>query len=151
MELLLTQAFEESRYHRRFHHTIFILAVTLYTGLLALQLNGQVKICDSGTKWFLVIGVGIIVPAYLCWLIVQYHVTTPKINYVIYKLGTSKYKACRHDPLLPHFDHQALNVFLFKKYGVAVSENKDIKFIGRGHWFFIGIIVLLVAMNAAIF
>lgn len=41
LETLLNQAFEESRYYRKFHHTVFVLAATLYAGLLALQLNAS--------------------------------------------------------------------------------------------------------------
>lgn len=154
MDLLLTQAFEESRYYRRFHHTIFVLAITLYSGLLALQLSKPIITNQGFTKWALVAIVGLIIPIYLCRLIIQYHVTIAKLNYVIYSLGSSKYRASRdslHDTLLPHAENQAINDFLFKKYGMAVAENRDIRFVGRGHWFFVGIIALLVFVNAIVF
>lgn len=146
---LLVQALEESRYHRRFHHTIFVLAVTLYSGLLVIQLSNSVTVAEGFPRYFVIIGVGVIIPLYFIYLIFSYHETISKINSIIYELAAPMLDTARQGCDRLRMD--LLNALLFKKYADAIQDGRNLKFVGRGHWFFSGVVVLLVTMNAAVF
>ena len=151
MEALLSQALEESRYHRQFHHTVFVLAVTLYSGLLAIQLNSPIVLAAGFVKCFLILGVGVAIPLYFIYLIFLYHENISKLNCIVYELGTSLISSSSINLGRLNSQSPIINAFLFKKYADAVHGNRNLKFVGKGHWFFSGIVVLLVTMNAAAF
>ncbi|PTQ97472.1 hypothetical protein C8R30_11151 [Nitrosomonas nitrosa] len=153
-EILLNQAFEESRYYRKFHHTVFVLTATLYAGLMALQLNANNSLCissDTITFCLLAFVIVFVIPGYFCYLICEYHEKISKINAVISIYSRNLLKSIRiNDPEIPQ---ECLDEFLFKKYGDAVIARNCCfnRAVGKGHWFFIVIVLLLVLINVVIY
>lgn len=154
LETLLNQAFEESRYYRKFHHTVFVLAATLYAGLLALQLNASTLLCnwrDTIAFCFFAFVIILVIPGYFSYLIFAYHRRISKINAVISILSRNLLKSIRiNDPEIPQ---ECLDEFLFKKYGDALIPG-NYRFnstVGKGHWFFFGIVSLLIILNVVIY
>lgn len=147
---LLNQAFEESRYYRKFHHTIFVLAVTLYAGLIAIQLHKPIHIKNEFALYFFVSVILIFIPGYFSYLIYEYHKRISKINVVISILSRNFLKSIRIDD--PEVPSECLDEFLFKKYGdAAIARNCYSNCtVGKGHWFFIAIVILLVLVNVVI-
>lgn len=93
----------------------------------------------------------LVIPGYFTYLIFAYHRRISKINAVISILSRNLLKSIRiNDPEIPQ---ECLDEFLFKKYGDAVIPGNCCfnNTIGKGHWFFLVIVLLLVLINGAIY
>lgn len=151
---LLNQAFEESRYYRKFHHTIFVLAVTLYAGLIAIQLHKPIQIKNEFALYFFAGVILIFIPGYISYLIFTYHVKISKVNAAISIISSNLLKSVKIDDARIHPDliDKLLDEFLFKKYGDAVASSNCLSkcAVGKGHLFFITTIWLLVMTNVVL-
>ena len=147
-DLLLTQLFEESRYYRRFHHTIFIMAVTLYSGLLAVQSSSKELLLHCSAQGWIVAAIFVlIIPAYLFYLIFSYHKKIVIVNSLIYdsmKGRSSEISSTNLKDIATDSKYSPIN---FKKYGDVVNNTKFLYFTGKGHWFFCIFLILLVGAN----
>jgi hypothetical protein len=152
-ELILTQAFEESRYHRNFHHVIYTLFMTLYIAFLGFQISAPDQIEAIRGQVGVSIGVGAIVflliPAYICYLIVTYHKTIVHLNAIIAftaVLPDDIASSVAKNPTLA----RAFDVMLFKKYQKAI-DGRSPMLIGRGQWFFLVTFIMLVVCDLLVF
>lgn len=144
----LAQLHEESRYYRRFHHTLFSVSMATYTGLMILQTNflmviGTNPITLSGgalqvVKWVIPIVILLILPGLLIYMFINWHFVQGNIRANIYALEK-----------IMKFPQKYLED---KKYENFTKKNCLQKFcIGRGHIIFIIILVIMVVINVVLF
>lgn len=148
----LIQLHEESRYYRRFHHTIVTVMMAGYLGLIFLQANLFNSIVNLSSDnsislnnfvnpiWIYIIAALLlgVIPCLLIYLFVNYHIAqgliSEQIHIIQEKLG---------------YPEDAL---LKKKY----SGFKDKLFFqqlttGRGHIIFIFLLACIIAVNIILF
>ena len=145
----LAQMHEESRYYRRFHHTVLSVAMAGYIGLIILQTNisdllPNIPIISNGLQSIAVATTGIvliilvIVPGFLTYLFVAYHFEQGSIRGNIYTLQKE----------LGFPDRYLEDA----KYEGFRDKPKRQKFcIGRGHKVFIALLWLMVFINLGVF
>src|SRR5919197_3070418 len=123
---ILNQAYEESRYYRIFHHTIYVLFMALYLALLGIQLSSITSIslikANVVQNFTVVVLLFVLMPLYYCYIISSYHKTIATINSLIAYLASLSNDEL--GGLLPDSSQQelrkALNLLLFKKYEVII-------------------------------
>ncbi len=154
-EFFLSQTFEESRYYRRFHHTVYTLFITVYIALLGLQISFPEhigKIRDEAVLAFLFIFfIVIIVPGYVLWILMNYHKRVANLNSLIANIAANdedfKKFVDKHDSELVG----AFNEFVYDKYRDVASHKRCYMGVGSGHWFFIITFLIIDICNLAIF
>lgn len=140
----LEQLFEEGRYSRRFHHTIFKIGLTIYLGLAVLQARFMIQGSQPLTGnsiliWLFISAFLILIPLYLLYIFWSYHLTQGRIKEDILNFESEELKYPEK-----YLDH--------KKYKNFRSKDCWEKFTtGRGHLFFMATIVTLVGINIALF
>ncbi len=146
---ILNQAFEESRYHRRFHHTVYTLFMTIYIALLGFQISFTEQIEQIRAQTPLVITFVVIflvlIPIYVLYIIVDYHKRIATINSLIANLWESK------DSDIKETFSNGLNTLLFDKYKDVLAKGKNPIWIGKGQWLFLVTLFLAVAGNIIVF
>jgi len=158
---LLEQAFEESRYHRNFHHFVFHFIITLYTALLGFQIANPFKPDEISIQLLVLYGLifYIVLPFYFRNLILKYHITISKLNIIINDIIKEMIK---HDDSSFDYNKSVMNIspelfqtFTFYKYKKAITGlndnliDKKLANTGRGHKFFIKVSLYLVVINLA--
>ncbi len=144
----LAQLHEESRYYRRFHHTIFSVSIAIYVGLVILQANlltntaeTSVSLSSTGvviTGITLVILVLLIVPGFLTYLFVHWHFVQGSVR--------DKIRALQEELKFPD---RYLEDAKYKGFTNKPARRKF--FIGKGHIIFIILLWLMVFVNGEIF
>jgi ABC-type sugar transport system permease subunit len=160
IEILYNQFMEESRYYRRFHHTLFMLFTTIY-----LSLTGALTTADLSCNMILhlkswtVFGLLIFaIPAFYIWLILKYHFVyakmktgashlasllevggyaDPNLENIIKPLTSTKYTNIESDA-----DERGIGDM------VSLKSKWKLTFLGTGHIAFIAIFILAVLLLA---
>ncbi len=142
----LAQLHEESRYYRRFHHTLLSVTMAGYIGLLILQANLLTSTINISIGWnsitIATMGIALIVlviaPVVLTYLFVTYHFVQgfirDNIRAIQEELG---------------FPDRYLEDKKYKDFRVKPKRQKFC--IGRGHIMFIILLWLMVLANGGIF
>lgn len=142
-ELVIASASEESRYHRQFHHLIFTTFFALYLTLAGFQLSEPCAVTNVMNRPELYLPVGLclyfLLPAVIIYIIGSYHKSICRLNRVI-AFYTQK-------PITENEIKEAQSELFFHKYLDKHRKGTCYLFIGRGHWLFIGTIVVLVILN----
>jgi hypothetical protein len=169
---ILNQTYDESRYHRNFHHILFSLSITIFTTLLGLQVSSSfIKEIQSVPLIVFVTGFYILLPTYFIKMIADYHLTISKLNIVINKLTEELIRSFDSDfTYNSSFVGIPANIFKknsFYKYrekldminikfgnktekDLDVMINRSLLKTGSGHKFFIFILITLVVANVLI-
>jgi len=135
----LAQLHEESRYYRRFHHTVFSVSMAGYFALLILQaslLRNNLEISNSLITTVVLILV--IVPIVLTYLFAHWH----------FVQGNVRNDICALQEELG-FPDRYLEDAKYKGFKNRPTRQKV--FIGRGHIIFIILLWLMVFANWGIF
>lgn len=162
MICILNQAFEESRYYRKFHHILYTLHMTLFLTLLGVQIANptiMTTIRNDSLKTLIFVGVLLLLlPAYVIYVIFRYHVVHAKLSSLIAVLAESEpaqqvfQKASQglQDRGQLHLK-TAWNALFKDNYKNIIMHATSPIFIGAGHWFFIASIASVVALNIYLF
>jgi hypothetical protein len=148
---LLNQAYEESRYYRRFHHTIYTVFITVYIALLGFQISFPSSIEALRNQISLAIIFGIILfvllPLYVCYIIIGYHKTVAYINAFIAQntIGDKKEQS------LNVIYNEATDILFFEKYYDILAKGRNPVRVGRGHLFLIMTFLCVVICNIIVF
>ncbi len=142
----LAQLHEESRYYRRFHHTLLSVAIAGYIGLIILQANlltDTLKISfglNSTTIAIMAIALILLViaPLVLTYLFVTYHFVQGGIR--------GNIRAIEEELGFPD---RYLEDAKYKGFANKRAVQKF--FIGKGHVMFIALVWLMVLANGGIF
>lgn len=139
---IITNAYEESRYHRQFHHTLFNIYFALYLALLAYQLTNRGEIKKIAANDWLMIPVALtlyaILPILLSVIFFRYHDTIARLNRLIAEVAGSAPTGV---------DKAIYDQLTFQKYREAFLAGKCTFTTGRGHWFFLLNLWFLTVLN----
>jgi hypothetical protein len=141
-EEIITTAYEESRYHRQFHHTLFGIYFALYLALLGYQLSNQADVQKIAANDSLRIPVALALyafcPGLLTGIFIRYHYTIARLNSLI---------ANAAGVAPAGVDQTNYDTLTFQKYKNAFKSGSWPLLTGRGHWFFLSNLWILAAFN----
>ena len=145
----LDQMHEESRYYRRFHHTVFSVSMAGYIGLIILQASILMNATQNTTNLtyapavivtiaLITLTIFIVIPGLLTYMFVNWH----------FVQGSIRDNICTLQKKLG-FPNRYLED---TKYDGFIKKTSWQKFLtGRGHKVFIILLWLIVFVNGGIF
>lgn len=147
-QVMLEQAYEESRYHRQFHHFLFGTLITLYTALLGFQVSNSNCFVSISTVNIvsLCVGLYVVIPCVFIYLFWTYHNRIAMLNVLIGSIIKENMDSVH---LHESVDNIIVDNFSFKKYIDGVSQRSFFS-IGSGHPFFIKTFFLFVFINSLV-
>jgi len=152
---ILNQAFEESRYHRRFHHVVYTLFMTLYLAFLGFQISfpSNIEAVRGQTTLAVILGICIflLIPLYICYVVLTYHKTIARLNSLIANINIPLDSDLDLSVKSSETFRKALATLLFGKYKGVIANNRNPILVGRGHWFFLVTFLLLVVCDFLVF
>jgi hypothetical protein len=155
-EMVLTQALEEARYYRRFHHTVWILWTTLYSAFLGAQvanletiekLRHSTVVAGTLTGCFFILLPLVIVYIFGHWHVIIFRLQALIAAYAFPKEGgpvLEEEESEKRDPRI-----QSGFTTLFHKHYGETSWHPLL--VGRGHKLFILSFLVVVSANALVF
>jgi hypothetical protein len=154
-DFILNQAFEESRYHRQFHHVVYTLFITIYIALLGFQISNpdSIEVIRGQTivAVLFCICIFFIIPFYICYVIVNYHETIAYLNSLIATISIPLASNLDLPMKSNHRLKKALDMLLFGKYRGIIHNGRTPMSVGRGQWFFLITFILVVLCSFIIF
>ena len=159
LNVLIAQAFEESRYHRRVHHLIFTVAVSLYSALLGFQLAYPIDTTkySTGSVAILVLLLFLILPGYFSWYVLHRHRILGKVNFSLACLAdrlallTTAKTITASDGVVWGVPVDSLKKFVAFHYKEPLERGDSIMTVGNGHWFYLAVLVSLFFSNGILF
>ena len=155
-DVVLPQAFEERRYYRRFHHTIWTLQMTLQLASLAAILANTTQVVllrESPYAGWLLSGVlFLILPGLAIYHIINYHSAYYWLSHLVSKLMVDDLEELTQEIAVGEFEQA-----MFQKGWGRLVGRKYLAPVchpitrGRGHPIFIGTIAILSLLNLALF
>ena len=145
---IIEHAFDESRYHRGFHHTLFNLFLTIFlsiTGLLVANFDKVNKLNDP--LQYLMILLFIILAAVYRQMIIRYHKRIATINSVIAGVAD---KDIVNNPEFNSIKEPLKTLYCSKYKDLIDPENPNVIKTGNGHMFFIRVVFVLVVVDILI-
>jgi hypothetical protein len=146
---IFKQAFEESRYFRRFHHTIMLMVIPLYSALLGAQVALKIHIDVFKELWgprcvvVFLCGFFLFLLLVLILLIFRYHIKFAERSVAVNMLKDRLKDEIENFDL----DSSIFDGLFFAKYRDVYDDKKCYCFTGWGHWFFIIILSFLTLAN----
>lgn len=150
--LLLPQAYEERRYYRRLHHTIWTLWITISALLLGAQLANLSAIValrtDALMAAIVTFGLFAAFPALGIYFIARFHITYYWHARFIAEHAEALQREAYGDARLDEAMQIALDHIIVRHYRTTAKHPLQ---VGRGHPIFIATIVLFAVLNAVVF
>ena|SRR5712691_1133694 len=141
--VVLNQSFEESRYYRRFHHTVWTLFVTFYILLLGAEVSSPGNFSRMRPEPRLWIPFSLLlfllIPGYVSRIVLRYHRTIATLNSLIANLMPDHAEIealCGNVGRRREFV-AAFHEFAFLRYKGIIETGANPYFVGAGHWFFL--------------
>jgi hypothetical protein len=152
-EFVLQQAYEESRYHRRFHHTVMSLYATFLVALLGFQAaypDKLIKIANDTWLSMTVATTFLFLVLYGAVIVLAYHRTIATLNSLIaHIVPPSELRALKKKGQ-NNLD-RGLDKLFFRKYERVLTKKCNWLLVGSGHWFFLVSLVVLALCNVVAF